>query len=60
MIVIQPGGVRTLWAGSNMVEVSLPPAYADPESTPTKFLQVMRGTKYIGDPNKGLLQLSLR
>ncbi|KAI0658710.1 hypothetical protein C8Q70DRAFT_1120976 [Cubamyces menziesii] len=50
--IIQPGGVRTLWAGSNMVEVPLPPAYADPESTPAKFLQVMRGTKYIGDPNK--------
>ncbi|KAI0328197.1 NAD(P)-binding protein [Cubamyces sp. BRFM 1775] len=52
VIVIQPGGVRTLWAGSNMVEVPLPPTYADPEGLTARFLQVMRGTKYIGDPNK--------
>ncbi|KAI0658708.1 hypothetical protein C8Q70DRAFT_934218 [Cubamyces menziesii] len=52
VIVVQPGGVRTLWSGSNMVTLPFPPAYADPEGIPTKFRQIPRGSHAIGDPNK--------
>ena len=62
VIVVQPGGVRTLWSGSNMVTLPFPPAYADPEGIPTKFRQIPRGSHAIGDPNKGssLLSFSLK
>ncbi|KAI8989924.1 NAD(P)-binding protein [Trametes punicea] len=52
VITIQPGGVRTLWATSNMTMLPLPPAYADPEGIPTKFRQLVRGQTPIGDPQK--------
>ncbi|KAI0328199.1 NAD(P)-binding protein [Cubamyces sp. BRFM 1775] len=52
VIVIQPGGVRTLWSTGNMVTLPLPPAYADPEGIPTKFRNIARGSSSIGDPDK--------
>ncbi|KAI9059984.1 NAD(P)-binding protein [Trametes sanguinea] len=52
VIVIQPGGVRTLWASANMAVKPLPPAYDGPDTIATKFRAVVRGAKPMGDPYK--------
>ncbi|CDO77053.1 hypothetical protein BN946_scf184455.g3 [Trametes cinnabarina] len=53
IIVIQPGGVRTLWASGNMAVNPLPPAYDGPDSVVSRFRAIVRGTTPIGDPSKG-------
>ncbi|KAL7282800.1 hypothetical protein ACG7TL_004277 [Trametes sanguinea] len=53
VIVIQPGGVRTLWSSTNMAVKPLPPAYHGPDTIATKFRAVVRGAgKPMGDPYK--------
>ena len=53
LIVVQPGGVRTDWAGASMNRVPLPPAYADPNGIPAQFRKAALDSTYMNDADKG-------
>lgn len=55
--IIEPGGFRTEWKGSSMVEITPHPAYAGPDTPSSKYRQLHKN-EFIGDPAKG--ETSLR
>lgn len=57
IIVIQPGGVRTRWAHGNMLDVPIPPAYADPNGIATRFRALNKNHVAMNDPTKGMFPL---
>jgi len=52
VVTIQPGGVRTEWAKSNMVDRPLPPAYDAPDGPANEVRGLYKNTKATSDPIK--------
>ncbi|KAI5480499.1 NAD(P)-binding protein [Pseudohyphozyma bogoriensis] len=56
-IIIEPGGFRTSWAGTGMVELPAHPAYASPLSLASKVRVLRRTLTFPGDPIKAALAM---
>ncbi|KAF8134284.1 NAD(P)-binding protein [Boletus edulis] len=52
VITVQPGGVRTEWAKSNMIDRPLPPAYDAPDSPANKMRELYKTDQAMGDATK--------
>ena len=52
VITIQPGGVRTEWAKSSMIDRPLPPAYDTSGSPANETRALYKNTKAMSDPIK--------
>ena len=57
IVVIQPGGFTTAWAGDSLIRYPSPPQYDHPDSPSNKFREISDNHQSIGSPERAAAAL---